>query len=214
MKAIGMAKKQSVRPHPQNIVNRYRLHLPTMSYLEIRNLNMNCLGKLDDTKQRRYHQQASQIKRLINEELARRGKTGNLKDFFKWPSTEAHGGSGTIVTEQWQKDGLLSFMGYHVGESSDLAPRMRQLLLADIFYVVLPRIPIFPDSYLRQFGSPKSAQRLQKMAETIAAFIRNAKRRGSKMNTAIKDWEHDLDFLYCNYYVAHFHFEWPSTKIL
>jgi hypothetical protein len=52
------------------------------------------------------------------------------------------------------------------------------------------------------------------MAETIAALTRNARRRrDQKMNAAIRDWEMDLDFLYWEYYVEKFKFDWPNSKI-
>jgi hypothetical protein len=52
------------------------------------------------------------------------------------------------------------------------------------------------------------------MAETIASFVRNAKRRrDAHMGSAIKDWEADLEFLYFGYYVDRFHFAWPSGSV-
>ena len=33
------------------------------------------------------------------------------------------------------------------------------------------------------------------------------------MQSAIKDWEQDLEFLYMEYYVSRFHFAWPDSKI-
>ena len=59
----------------------------------------------------------------------------------------------------------------------------------------------------------RAAARLKKMAETIAALARNAKRRNNaSLDQAIRDWEHDLSFLYHTYYVGHFGFGWPSTS--
>ena len=50
------------------------------------------------------------------------------------------------------------------------------------------------------------------MAESIAAFARNAKRRRQiNLNDAIGEWEADLEFLYEEYYVGHFHFAWPAS---
>ena len=59
-----------------------------------------------------------------------------------------------------------------------------------------------------------SAQRLRKLAETIAALTRNAKRRrDSIMATAIEHWEQDLEFLYYEFYVEKFYFGWPTTDL-
>lgn len=57
--------------------------------------------------------------------------------------------------------------------------------------------------------------RLKKMAESIAAFARNAKRkRTSVLDDAVVDWEADLRFLFETYYVGKFRFEWPSISLL
>jgi len=53
------------------------------------------------------------------------------------------------------------------------------------------------------------------MAESIAAFARNAKRQQSKpMQDAVKAWEQDLRFLYNKFYVGHFGFGWPTSGIV
>jgi hypothetical protein len=103
-------------------------------------------------------------------------------------------------------------MEYRVGRTNGLEPAVRKLLLAGIFVGPLP--PVFPPNYMAQWSVPKSARRLQKMAETLAAFVRNAKRRhDDRLDDAISEWEHDLQFLYERYYLGHFHFSWPTTKV-
>lgn len=65
-----------------------------------------------------------------------------------------------------------------------------------------------------QWGQPESADRLRKMAEAIAAFARNLKRReDDRMQQAIDSWEGDLDYLFETYYVGHFRFAWPITRV-
>jgi hypothetical protein len=82
-----------------------------------------------------------------------------------------------------------------------------------IFVSHLP--PVFPADYLQGWGQPGSALRLQKMAESIAAFARNAKRNESvDLADAITDWEDDLQYLYETYYVGHFHFAWPTSEVI
>jgi hypothetical protein len=66
--------------------------------------------------------------------------------------------------------------------------------------------------YLNEWGEPKTARRLQKLAESIAAFTRNAKRRNEKnFSKAIQDWEADLAYLKKTYYDNRFSFRWPRT---
>jgi hypothetical protein len=67
---------------------------------------------------------------------------------------------------------------------------------------------------LAGLAEPRTAQRLYKLANTLAALIRNAKRRDAvSMERAINDWERDLLFLYAKYYVDFFHFGWPATSL-
>ena len=150
----------------------------------------------------------------INAEWNRRKRNPpRVDDFFEWPSTEAEPGKRTKVdTDDWIQEGVLKFMGYQVGSSNGLSSNLRRRILEQIFEGTLP--PVFPPFYLDQWGGPKSAVRLQKMAESIAAFTRNAKRkRTAKLWGAIKDWESDLRFLYEHYYINHFYFSWPSSDL-
>jgi hypothetical protein len=71
-----------------------------------------------------------------------------------------------------------------------------------------------PPEHMREWGKPSSATRLKKIAENIASFVRNAKRRNDgRLDDAIKDWESDFNFLYRKYYVGEFHFAYPTTII-
>lgn len=59
-----------------------------------------------------------------------------------------------------------------------------------------------------------SAQRLQKLAETIAALTRNAKRRNAaRMDKSIREWESDLAYLKRRYDEGRFSFTWPVTDL-
>jgi hypothetical protein len=133
-------------------------------------------------------------------------------DYFKWPSTETgNRTSGTAIPEM-QKDGMLSYLEYHVGKTADIPAAVRHSILARVFEGKLPRV--FPLDYMRQWGEPKTSARLRKMAESIASCTRSAKRRDEdRLDEAIRQWEQDLEFLYQRYYVGRFGFGWPSTSI-
>jgi hypothetical protein len=74
--------------------------------------------------------------------------------------------------------------------------------------------PIFPKEYLAEWDSPGTASRFRKLAETIAALTRNAKRRRDALfETAVEHWEQDLRFLYDRFYVGTFGFGWPDTEV-
>ena len=65
---------------------------------------------------------------------------------------------------------------------------------------------------MQGFGTPKTPQRLNKMADFLSAEARNFKRKQSmNYSKAIADYEQDLDYLYNKYYVDKFNFAWPST---
>jgi hypothetical protein len=65
------------------------------------------------------------------------------------------------------------------------------------------------------WGKPRTARRLQKLANTLAALTRNAKRRDSMSYAkAIDDWEDDLALLRERYYVQFLHFGWPATDAM
>jgi hypothetical protein len=105
---------------------------------------------------------------------------------------------------------MLSYLDYRVGRNGEVGS-MRHGILGRVFEGPLP--PVFPPDYMSSWGAPKSAARLRKLAESIAAFTRNAKRRRDfKMDDAIADWESDLSFLYEHYYLGRFSFAWPLTR--
>ena len=88
---------------------------------------------------------------------------------------------------------------------------VRQRMLTAIFDGPIP--PAFPRDYLEKWSRPGTPARLRQLAETLAAFARNAKRRReANMDSAISDWEADLEFLYHNYYRGRFGFVWPLTR--
>lgn len=131
-----------------------------------------------------------------------------LAHWFRWPSTFAIPGVNHIPNPDWHEEGMLKFLGYQVGETAGLPEGVRQAVLASIFRGDLP--PIISAEYMQEWGTPGSASRLEKMANSLAAFIRNARRnRGANMNTAIRHWEADLEFLFRSYYRDMFRFDWP-----
>ena len=134
------------------------------------------------------------------------------EDYFRWPNTEAAWGAGKFCTADWESEGLLASMGYHVGRTHGLSAFERELILGKVFSGPLP--PLFSPEYMREWGTLRSPAGLKKMAESIASFARNAKRRRDEaQRDAVKDWQQDLTFLYAKYYRDHFGFAWPSTGV-
>lgn len=131
-------------------------------------------------------------------------------DHFDWPSTEAGRGDGSMPFENWHSEGMLAFLGYRVGSTQGVGNQVRRQILDAAFATVLP--PVNDRQYLREWAGPASAPRLRRLANEIARFARNAKRkRSANMENAIMDWEDDLHYLYRQYYVGKFGFGWPTT---
>lgn len=186
--------------------------LPRMSTNETLILWGNAVGIAVDPAQKTKHLAAKEIGKSINDEWQRRRSIVHTGDYFAWPSTDAPGGDGSLSTRGWLDDGLLSQMGYRVGNTRGEEQPRRRKILAEVFASSLP--PVLPPVFLAEWGSAESAARLRKMAESIASFCRNAKRQRICKTTAIDEWERDLEYLYREYYVGKFHFDWPSTQIM
>lgn len=138
-------------------------------------------------------------------------KTAELHpDFFKWPSTKAWLGNGPFTAKELSPEGMLSIMGYSVGQSGDLTDQERRRLLDHIFSENLPVIPSVASR--NEWGDPETPKRLKKMANCLASFCRNAKRRSDRdMDLAIARWEADLRYLRDKFYFGKFTFGWPDT---
>jgi hypothetical protein len=128
---------------------------------------------------------------------------------WPWPTTAAASGDGFIDGGEWPRAGMLSFLGYHVGENGLEADERRRIL--DRAYS--GRLPKVNDAqYMQGWGELASSARLRKMAESIAAFCRNQRRRAPSA-LSVTDWESDLDYLHTRYYVGHYDFVWPDTAL-
>ncbi|MFA0323229.1 hypothetical protein AB4519_02385, partial [Vibrio splendidus] len=129
---------------------------------------------------------------------------------FSWPSTVANMADGDLPESQWPQMGMLKAVGYSVG-ANGLMTASRQRLLKHVYMQVLPYIE--SKSYVAEWGDPKSGSRLKKMAETLAAFARNAKRQKIDKSIAISEWEQDLAWLKDEYYLKHkYTWVWPIIK--
>jgi hypothetical protein len=144
----------------------------------------------------------------IDREFDRRAHDMQYDEAFKWPDTEAPGGDGSVAGVQFMDEGMLLRMGYRVGVWNGEPEPVRRQILKQIFEDALP--PLFRPDYMRKWGEKGTAQRLRTMACTIAPLTKNLKRQhDSRQDTAIAEYEADLQWLYETYYVGHFGFAWP-----
>ena len=183
--------------------------LPKRTMFELRQIWLNLLVKARGPGLSPVHQRFRNA--LVAEWSRRAAEALRDPDHFEWPTTEAVGGDGTLGARMWPGEGLLTFLGYRVGVTQGLAEDARRQIVDLVFGSSLP--PINGPAYMREWGVPKSPARLKKLAETLAAFARNAKRKkAANMDNAIDDWERDLRYLYGEYYVGKFAFAWPRIE--
>ena len=131
---------------------------------------------------------------------------------FVWPSTEAPESSESLDSMDAQKKGLLGIMGYRVGING-LSDFQRRDLLSAIYEESL--VQCGSPEYMAEWGDNSTSTRLQKLANCLATFTRNAKRRHfAGLAQSIQNWEDDLSFLKKSYYDGRYSFDWPDTKIV
>jgi hypothetical protein len=119
-------------------------------------------------------------------------------------------GSEALQGDQfWYEHGVLSFLGYKVGQKGVTEKSRREIL----DYAVHKRLPnVDSKEYIQEWGMPATTVRLKKLAESLAAFARNAKRKQTAdMEQAIREWEADLEYLQSQYYKGRYDFGWPVT---
>ena len=95
---------------------------------------------------------------------------------FEWPTTSTTVSYGQLEDDVFPLEiGVLRTIGYTVGLTNGLQPLARQSLLSNFFTAT----PSLPEEHPQttEWGGPNSAARLLKLANTIAAHTRNAKRR-------------------------------------
>jgi hypothetical protein len=136
----------------------------------------------------------------------------------KEKSDRARIGAGTTKGKDREKrhefqypQGMLSFLGYHVGKSGLKAKERKRILLA----AYNDQLPLIQSrDYLDKWGSPGTSARLAQIAYSIFFSIKNAKKwRGDRFNIAIAHWTSDLDWLKSELYVTrHYNsFRWPKS---
>ncbi len=128
-----------------------------------------------------------------------------------WVSTFVEKGKGAgDLRADWPQQGVLSCMGYRVGQGGRPAVT-RQAILRRALTERLPNVS--SPAYMDEWGDPSTCDRLRKMAESIAAFCKNMKRKHDPSAEAIDDWETDLEWLRHTFYLGKCQFHWPETFI-
>lgn len=203
----------NVPSDPSSSINELIENLPSRTIQQLYGIWRNALRAQTGGKKLAWS--PSQIMKLveaIETEWSRRKFEVLSDEAFAWPTTEISKTKTKGITFDNQSEGMLSYLEYRVGRSSNLSTASRRAILERVFRGKLP--PVFPEKYMNEWGNPSSACRLKKTAESIAAFARNCKRRDDdRMDQAIREWEADLEWLHDEFYVGVFGFSWPSTRV-
>jgi len=147
---------------------------------------------------------------------------------FVWPSCHVGDYDSSVDDAPLEPIGLmpspgvLAALGYKVGLSGLPDARRRELLRAAFEHPLddlRDRIGLQPhkiEAYLAEWGLPGSGRRLQRIAQSLAAFARNGARRGPSYKTAVQHWVADLAWLKAKYYQGRFGRQvdwWPSAHV-
>ena len=131
-----------------------------------------------------------------------------------WPGTEPlpRKGTGEGVFDIPEK-GPLKRLRYKVGMNG-ASIRVRRRALRRAFELPAEDLPgTYTSTYLSEWGTRKSSQRLQKMANSIAYNCQSAYNKPSDMSVAIEHWERDLAWLKKEFYnPLTFSFTWPQSR--
>ena len=134
--------------------------------------------------------------------------------WINWPSTFVFIGDSNLSSGGWPEIGVPRACGYRVGKSKPMHEEDRLSILRHIFLGEIPYV--YSESHMREWGHPKSARRLRKLAGALASHCRNRKRamakKGYDYSCAIQQYEHDLEWLKDMFYTGGFQFRWASTE--
>jgi len=206
----GLSKKPKRKGVGSSV--KFLGNLSNLTILQTIAIWQTALTILADRQKSWLFSDAKQVIDAIGKEWARRSLMPFVpSDCFNWSTTEAPTGIGVLSTVGWFEEEMFKLLGYQVGRLAGRPKAIRRAILAEMYQSILP--PILPPEHMREWGSPKSAKRLNKIAEAIASFARDAKRHNGRLDEAIQEWESDLKFLYDKYYAGHFQFTFPTTAI-
>lgn len=112
----------------------------------------------------------------------------------QWPDVEClaktHGWVQKAGYFDDEGKGLMSYVGYHVGEHGQ--PRnIRRQILDCVFNNPLPNVQ--DEDYMAEWGEPKTRQRLRKMQDFLGYYSENPGR--GDFRKAIEQWQEDLAYV-------------------
>ena len=139
------------------------------------------------------------------------------KNCFIWPYAGFYPSRALLNPTNFKHEhGVLGVMGYSVGEKHASLASERRDILSKAYEKNIPFVN--SAEYMLEWGASGTAQRLAKIANSLAAFARSFQsRNGSdKIDDCINKWAQDLQWLKEKYYDGNYdrvgrnYFPWPS----
>ena len=108
-----------------------------------------------------------------------------------------------LIKNEWMKrldddydaglpgEGLMSTMGYRVGDTQGVKKEYRQMIMAEVLKGPIPFVE--SPSYMREWGQDASIDRYNKLKRFLSSEIRSPLQRNNYR--AISEWTEDLDWL-------------------
>jgi hypothetical protein len=128
---------------------------------------------------------------------------------FNWPRVGMEK-LGDFVDPGQVEESPLHLMGYHVGKYSKLTTRERRHILKSAYEGPIKPVP--DETYMRQWGTPRTERRLWRMAHHIA-FLANSQGRARNKKVAGTEWAQDLQWMKKTLFEPWMSFKWPKTKV-
>lgn len=137
---------------------------------------------------------------------------------WEWPDVDVSLTSGTgSEIAGLPPAGVLSLAGYRVGKSGLHDGKDRLRILRAVLLLDFPRAlcDSLPEDYLEEWGQPQTSKRLKKMADSLAQWIINGRKKqqnGQDYSAAIMHWRMDLHYLKRRFYepLREAGFTWPD----
>jgi hypothetical protein len=133
----------------------------------------------------------------------------------QWPGTEPIPNYGNGSDGDFGPDkSPLHRLGYSVGQTGRTRAERRKLL-RQAYEMDRSSLPgDYPRNYIEKWGPAESGKRLKRIADHLAANCRSFKNnRGGNYETAIDQWEADLDWLRRTFFTpTTYGFQWPGTE--
>ena len=116
------------------------------------------LAKPDDKRR----EEAIMLRQLVSSTWGSQAAQGK---WFPWPTTIASPGVRRLKGVDWRQNGMLSYLGYHVGETGPTPQDIRWCILEYVFECHLP--PLDDPVHYLEWGRPVTAQRLKKLGSGL-----------------------------------------------